>query len=245
MSSAKEHYEALLGRVYEWSVAARGNPFALGAEWLARADLERASSYLDLGAGFGAHVVPLAKLGKSVTAVDFDPTLLAQLRQAVGPELPQVSVVEADLLDFVGDAGARRWDVILCAGDTVTHLPTFGAVRSLLTRCAEHLDPGAVLAIQFRDTTRFSAQGVSRFIEVARDSRRVMHCFLEPLSEEHLRVTDLVTDVGPTGPTTRISDYLKLRLAPSCLAAWGAEAGLRVEQEWSHGGMVSQVFRRS
>jgi len=57
-------------------------------------------------------------------------------------------------------------------------------------------------------------------------------------------VTDLVTDVTPSGPSTRISDYVKLRLAPSRLAGWATEAGLVLDQQAEERGLVTLVFRK-
>ncbi|MCE9576644.1 MAG: class I SAM-dependent methyltransferase [Deltaproteobacteria bacterium] len=242
MALAKQHYETLLGDVYAWSVASRGDPFARAAAWLARHHLDRAATYLDLGAGFGAHALTLARAGKQVTAVDFDATLLGQLREALTPAL-QVDVHQGDLVGFLDGAGDRRWDVILCAGDTLTHLPDIAAVRALLAGAARHLAPGGALALEFRDSTGFDAEGVARFIEVARDAHRIMHCLLEPLDADRLRVTDLVTDVGPEGPTTRISDYVKLRLAPARLIAWAAQAGLPGAVQSEDRGMTTLVLR--
>jgi len=50
----------------------------------------------DLGAGYGALTVPLARTGARVIAIELDPRLAARLRRRFADE-PQVGVVEADL----------------------------------------------------------------------------------------------------------------------------------------------------
>lgn len=244
MSGAKQHYEALLGGVYAWSVTGGGDPHERAASWIARHGFDGGTSYLDLGAGFGAHVLPLVRAGKRVTAVDFDATLLTQLADGLGDQAGQVSIHEDDLLHFLRAAGAASWDVILCLGDTLTHLPDVTAVQDLLAEGARHLATGGRLALAYRDSTRFAAEGVARFIPVARDEKRTMHCLLEPIDDEHLRVTDIVTDVLADGPRTRISDYVKLRLAPARVASWAREAGLETLRETEERGLVTQIFAK-
>ena len=102
MTTAKQHYDTLLGDHYTWSVAGSADPYERSAAWLTRHGLASASRYLDLGAGFGAHAVPLARAGKAVTAVDFHAGLLAELRAAA----PSVATHEADLVTFVEAAAA-------------------------------------------------------------------------------------------------------------------------------------------
>ena len=149
---------------------------------------------------------------------------------------------EADLLDFLRTAGDTRWDTILCLGDTLTHLPSLGAAETLILECARHLGPNGRLALSYRDSTAFNATGVARFREVARDATRTMHCLLEALDDEHLRVTDLVTELQPDGPRTRLSDYVKLRIAPARLLAWAQTAGLELERQADEAGMTTLVF---
>lgn len=241
---AQQHYEALLADVYEWYASAHGSPFESARDWLERHRLTDGTRYLDLGAGFGAHVVVLAELGKQVTAVDFDATLLTRLRALLDARGLTASIERAAIVDYL--VGARaKWDVILCLGDTLPHLPDVDAVRALLTRSAALLSPGGRLALTYRDSTTFAATGVSRFIEVARDEQRTMHCLLEPIDDRHLRVTDIVTDVLPEGPRTRISDYVKLRVARAEVVEWAREAGLTPVVDETTAGMLTQIFRAS
>jgi SAM-dependent methyltransferase len=244
VSDAKRHYEALLGPIYAWSVSRTGDPVARAAAWLERHELLCHDTYLDLGAGFGAHALALLGVEKQVTAVDFDPTLVAELQRAAAPYASHLLLEREEMLDFLRRGSGATWDVILCVGDTLTHLPTVAAVAELVGRAARSLsDPGR-LALSYRDSTRFAAEGVERFREVASDGERTMHCLLEPLDDGHLRVTDIVTEVGPDGPRTRLSDYVKLRLAPDDIVALAANAGLVLERRSEDAGMTTLIFAR-
>jgi SAM-dependent methyltransferase len=243
MNDVKHHYAELLGPVYTWYTSRAGDPVERAAAWLERHRLDGFATYLDLGAGSGAHVLALLRAGKRVTAVDFDAGLVAELRAGAAEHAGRLSLHQADLLAFVRDAANASFDVILCAGDTLTHLPTFEDVAALARESARCLAPGGRLALAYRDSTRFAAEGVGRFIEVARDARRTMHCLLEPVDAEHLRVTDMVTDVEADGPRTRLSDYLKLRIAPERIVSMAAAAGLKLVERTEERGMTTLCFK--
>ncbi|HEV8549802.1 MAG TPA: class I SAM-dependent methyltransferase [Polyangiaceae bacterium] len=244
MSSVKQHYEALLGSVYSWYVSAAGDPWERAAAFLARHGLDRAEHTLDLGAGFGAHAVALARSGKRVTAVDFDRTLLAELRESAREHAERVEVVEEELLAFVRGAARDSFGAVLCLGDTLTHLESARDAEALIRESARCLTRGGQLALSYRDSSGFSAEGVARFREVARDATRTLHCLLEPVSAERLRVTDIVTEVTPEGPRTRLGDYFKLRLAPERVVAWAQAAGLREVRRAEEAGMLTLVFEK-
>lgn len=242
MNAAKEHYEQLLGGVYAWSVAASGDPFERGRRWLEAQGLMDGERYLDLGAGFGAHSLPLLSAGKQVTAVDFNVELLGRLATAAGGAAG-LTLEQQDLRGYLDGCGSATWDVILCLGDTLPHLESTLAVRRLLAGVARHSKPGARFAVSYRDSSAFAAEGVARFIPVACDEKRVMHCLLEPIDATYLRVTDIVTEITPEGPRTRLGDYRKLRLARATLVGWASEAGLRLASERVEHGLTSLVFR--
>ena len=243
MNTAKQHYDGLLGGVYAWSVSAAGDPFERGRRWLETHGLLNATRYLDLGAGFGAHTLPLLAAGKHVTAVDFNAELLAGLAEAAGAA-PGLTLAHADLIGYLESSGDAEWDVIVCLGDTLTHLESTRAVQRLLTSAAQHLAPEGRFALSYRDSSSFQAEGVARFIPVAADNTRVMHCLLEPIDATRLRVTDIVTEVTAEGPRTRLGEYQKLRLGRALVVDWAREAGFALASERVEQGMTSLVFRR-
>jgi SAM-dependent methyltransferase len=243
MGDVKSHYAELLGPIYTWYTSAAGDPVGRARAWLERHELASYQTYLDLGAGSGAHTLALLAQGKHVTAVDFDTALVAELRSAAAEHAARLTLHEDELVKIVRDARTEIWDVILCAGDTLTHLPSVADIAELMRESARHLAKGGRFALQYRDSTGFSAQGVARFLEVARDSRRTLHCLLEPLDAEHLRVTDIVTEVTTDGPRTRLSDYVKLRLTPERLVGLAEPAGLSLDHQVVEAGMTTLCFR--
>jgi len=105
---------------------------------------------VDLGAGFGMHTIPLARRGCSVLAVDTSAVLLEELRGRA--EALPVELAEDDLLSFQRHV-ASSVDIILCMGDTLTHLPDRSSVEKLFSLAAQSLRPDGKFIATFRDYT--------------------------------------------------------------------------------------------
>jgi SAM-dependent methyltransferase len=101
---------------------------------------------LDVGAGTGRVALDLARHGHAVTALDHDPTLLAELRRRAGAI--ELATVLADARDF--DLG-QQFALCLMPMQTIQLLGGAGG-RGGFLRCAHrHLRGGGVLAIALTD----------------------------------------------------------------------------------------------
>src|ERR1700753_110817 len=100
MSSVDEHYQSHLAPVYLWMVGSMEAALARGeAEVMAVCPRPTPGDRaVDLGAGFGMHAIPLARLGYSVTAVDSSELLLQAL--AGHPDARIIRIERGDLTDF-------------------------------------------------------------------------------------------------------------------------------------------------
>ena len=241
MNTVAMHYDSHLGPVYAWMM---GNPQAALAR--STAELEEMGlpgaphlKALDLGAGLGLHSLALAKRGFSVTAIDSCRVLLDELRgRAAG--LP-ITVVHGDMLEFRSHE-PDRCDVIICMGDTLTHLPSFAAVESLLNSIAGALTEQGMFAATFRDYASSPPAGTERYILVKRDESRILTCFLE-YGTEHVTVHDVLTQREDDRWIQRESSYPKLRLAPEQVLAKLEALGLSARRETAPSGMVRIVAR--
>jgi 2-polyprenyl-3-methyl-5-hydroxy-6-metoxy-1,4-benzoquinol methylase len=236
MKTAAEHYDSHLGRIYAWMLGDLNAAAARCHAELADMELPPASgaSALDLGAGIGLHAVALAKLGFAVHAIDGCQTVLDELRTR-SEGLPLV-VLHGDLVRFREQAHGP-FDVILCLGDTLTHLQDLAAVTDLLDAVCASLEPGGLFAATFRDYVSQELKGDERFILVRRDEERVLTCFLE-YGPHHVMVHDLLTERSDQQWTQSVSSYAKLRLAPDWVAAQLEQRGLAVRRETAPAGMV-------
>jgi SAM-dependent methyltransferase len=242
IAPVNDHCERLLGPVYCWmSGDLDAATFQVDNE-LTAIGLPSAAAGLaiDLGAGFGRHSVPLARRGYSVLAIDGCDYLLRELRSRASRLA--VRAVHGDLLDFRAYVNQAA-DVILCMGDTITHLPDSGSVESLFEAVAASLRPGGLFVVTFRDHVSRELRGHGRFIAVRADENRILTCFLE-YSEEAVRVHDVLHERGVDGWHVRVSSYPKLRLAFHSVGRSLTSLGFSVRQETGLSGMVRVIAQR-
>src|ERR1700722_13336395 len=236
-----EHYQKLLGPVYCWMI---GDVEAATAR--ADAELEAvglpsdgAGTAIDLGAGFGMHSLPLARRGYEVIAIDNYQPLLADLISRAG-SLP-IRTVVADLLDFKIHV-TQPVDVIVCMGDTLTHLTEVASVEALFDAAAVALVRGGVFVLTFRDYVSAELLGDARFILVRSDENRILTCFLE-YSNATVQEHDVLHERMAGQWHLRLSSYPKLRLSPEWVVSALISRGFTVRRETGLSGMVRVIAR--
>jgi 2-polyprenyl-3-methyl-5-hydroxy-6-metoxy-1,4-benzoquinol methylase len=238
MTTVAEHYKHHLGPIYVWMAGGADAALQSGSAEIDALNLPvtQGDVILDLGAGFGMHAVPLARRGARVTAIDSSVELLRTLAELRG-DLP-IQAVNDDLLAFQNHI-TEAPSAILCMGDTITHLPEFGAVEILIERVSAELPPGGMFIISFRDYSE-PLIGEQRFIPVRSDENRILTCFLE-YEPEAVLVHDIIHERAPGGWQTRVSHYRKLRLSPQHLITSLQSNGFNVRREAGVRGMVRLV----
>ena len=232
MSSVHEHYKAHLAPIYLWMVGGLEQALSAGAGDVA-GFVGRGRTAVDLGAGFGMHTIPLARSGYDVLAIDTSSHLLAELVRHT-KDL-KVRAIEDDLLNFDAHLTTQA-DVVLCMGDTLTHLQDADQVATLMRKVARSLLPGGHFVATFRDYTTLPA-GDARFIPVRSDPDRIHTCFLEE-AQQHVRVHDIVQERTANTWNTRVSSYLKLRLSREAVIEAVTAAGLRCQLDMGARGML-------
>lgn len=244
MASVREHYDELLGGFYVWMLGDLEQAIAGARDELAALGIAPGAGRIavDLGAGPGVHAIPLAELGYSVLAIDGCRELLDVLARRAG-EL-EVRIELGDLLAFrarVSEPAA----VVLCMGDTLTHLESHAALEALFGMVAGALAPGGRFVATFRDLFSTELTGTARFIPVRSDERRIHTCFLE-YGERTVTVHDLVYERAADGSwRLRTSSFPKLRIDPAWVRDHLAGLGLETRIEPGARGMSRLVARRA
>jgi hypothetical protein len=238
MTSVAEHYEKHLAPVYSWMVGGIDNAVSRGEKELAEMGLlnSGAKYAVDLGAGFGMHSIPLGKNGWDVLAIDSSAILLNELTACIGGS--SVATAQDDLRNFPQYLAGVP-DVVLCMGDTLTHLADCSSVRSLISSVGEHLASGGQFIITFRDYTS-AQEGPDRFIPVRSDESRILTCFLD-YAEDFIEVHDILHEHNEGTWRMSVSTYKKLRLKPGWVKEQLEECRFEVNVASGMSGMVRIV----
>ena len=222
MPSVEEHYNRLLADVYSWMYGGWDAALARYTEFFTTRGIAPHGSKraIDLGAGCGFQAIPLARLGFSVTAIDLDRKLLAELEQHLDGE--EIETVCADILEFRRHA-PKTAELIVCMVDTLLHLETQDAVTRLAADVFAALEPGGTFIATFRDFT-VETKELERFIPVRNDEQTVFTCFLE-FEPATVKVHDLVYRRVDGRWDFAKSFYRKLRLPTAWVVTTLREAG--------------------
>ena len=240
------HYANLLARHYSWMFGLSFEEKVTEQRTILELLLKDTPRGLavDLGCGPGFQTMALSQLGfQQIHALDTSAELLTELAAHID-RLP-IYTHHADILSL-GETNivpSEMADVIVCMGDTLTHLPTLQSVRQLFRAVAATLVPGGLFILTWRDLTP-ELTGPARFIPVRADDQRIMTCFLEYLSPTTVQVHDLVYTHNPTGWTLEKSSYPKLRLSPAQVAQELIAAGLESRPLGTTGRLSLAIARK-
>ena len=240
MATVRDHYASHLAPIYLWMAGGFDGAVATGKSDLQALGIKAGANSvaMDLGAGFGMHAIPLAREGCAVTAVDESATLLDELR-ARGAGLP-IRVIEGNILNVSNHVSAPP-NIVLCMGDTLTHIQSKQEVEELFGGVSRILAPEGQFAMTFRDYTS-AAAGDRRFIPVRSDENRIHTCFLE---EEltHMVIHDVVHERAGGAWSMQVSSYRKLRISPEWALSALRGVGLSPTVGAGPRGMVQIVAR--
>lgn len=242
MSTVNEHYAKHLAGIYVWMAGGVDAAIARGESEINLLCPSPVNGLIaiDLGAGFGMHAIPLARRGYAVVALDSSPLLLKALRDAAGSL--SIRCVEDDLLAFTKYLDTKA-DLILCMGDTLTHLSDQETVVQLFMLIATALCAGGRFVVTLRDYT-VTLIADQRFIPVKSDTERILTCFLE-YAPDYVTVHDVLHERQGLAWQLRVSSYRKLRLSPAWIAAKLVSVGLAARIEPGVAGMIRIIATRT
>ncbi|WP_292416915.1 bifunctional 2-polyprenyl-6-hydroxyphenol methylase/3-demethylubiquinol 3-O-methyltransferase UbiG [Methanoregula sp.] len=232
----REHYDRFLAGEYAWMAGGFEINLDRNRRFFHEMGIVPRSSNtaLDLGAGCGFAAIPLAEAGFRVTAVDFCRPLLDELVRYA----PDIVTVEGDILDFPLWAG-RNPELIICMGDTLTHLPNAGSVQDLLRQCYAELVPGGRFILALRDYSR-EVEGSVVVIPVQREQDRIFLCRLE-YQADHVGVKDVLYSRESGSWERSYGEYRKLRIAPAFLERELEREGFRIEKNTVGEGHITMI----
>ncbi len=237
----KEHYDRYLARQYAWMAGGFAANVEKNRAFLAGLGIHPfgTGQAIDLGAGCGFVTIPITGAGFFVSAVDFCKPLLDELRLHSASQ--GVQTIAGNIMDFPLWAG-RGPELIVCMGDTLTHLPDTDAVIRLIRQCYAELVPGGRLILALRDYSHEDAGSVS-VIPVRRDAERIFLCRLE-YRADHVDVEDILYSRESGSWKRSFGEYRKLRIAPAFLERELERAGFRIEKKTVGDGHITIMAKK-
>lgn len=204
----KDHYDNHLAEIYSWMSGDFTEKVNQTRHFFIKNNIKPSSTHLaiDLGSGHGIQSAALTEIGFDVIAVDFSEKLLAELKQNTASK---VKTINGDITEFVYPAEIKL-ELIVCMGDTLTHLPSLNVVNGLIGNAAKNLQTNGKLVISYRDLST-ELTGISRFIPVKSDDTRILTCFLEYFGS-FVIVSDVLHEKIDNKWEMKVSSYPKLKL---------------------------------
>lgn len=223
--TTKEHYDNHLSKHYTWMLGdIKPKQFAFKEILLNNGiNVEKGSKAIDLGAGSGLHSIALAELGYEVIAIDFCRLLLDEIERQ--NENLSIQTICDDILN-VAKYVTEPVDLVVCAGDTLTHLKDLESVHQLIDTITKLIKSNGNIYFSFRDYTT-PLLGIDRFIPVKSDKEKIMTCFLE-YNETRVDVTDIIHSYKDNIWHTKLSTYKKLILSSVEVIYYLEKAGMTI-----------------
>lgn len=226
MATVSEHYENLLATYYSWISGGTREKMDENKQFFVDHDIRplRSGLAFDLGAGCGFQSIPLANLGFEVVAIDLSSKLLAELNAA--SDQSQIETVCDDLLNF-SDYDRGNIELVVCMGDTLTHLESLQKVEVLFDKVYSALDADGRLILSFRNLT-VTLNELDRFIPVRSNAQKIFTCFLE-YEEDTVKVHDIIYEKKDDQWIMQKSFFKKLRISPDWIRNYLQSIGFTIE----------------
>jgi SAM-dependent methyltransferase len=241
MVTVKEHYENHLAKYYSWMSGGFSKKLEENRKFFKDHNLWPRSSRVavDLGAGSGFQSIPLSELGYQVIAIDSSNQLLAELKE--NAKDLSIEIINDDLLNF-SKHSPDTVELIVCMGDTLTHLNTHQNIRKLLRSVYNALEIGGQVVLTFRDLTT-ELKGLDRFVPVRNDANTIFTCFLE-YEKDYVRVYDIIYEKKHNQWKLKKSMFNKIRISPQWTRKNLQEFGFKVETYDIYSGVVCIIAHK-
>ncbi|MGD1841591.1 MAG: class I SAM-dependent methyltransferase [Thermonemataceae bacterium] len=226
----KQHYDQHLANIYTWMLGDLASKSEGFRSFLVENGVKPINTgiAIDLGAGNGLQSIALKHLGFQVTAVDFNQQLLNELKANSNS-----NGISTELNDIrnVSKFDALHPELIICCGDTLTHLDSKNQIKKLLKDALQILEEKGSLILAFRDYSK-ELDDHQRFIPVKSTQNRILTCILE-YEPEKVKVSDLLYEKEEGEWRQKVSSYRKVRIAPSEIVEYLKELGMKIKLDTS------------
>ncbi|VVB85358.1 Methyltransferase domain protein [uncultured archaeon] len=236
MASVPEHYESLLSGFYTWMSGGASPKIEENRQFFAMHKIvpRLSKTAVDLGSGPGFQSIPLAEKGFKVISFDLSQKLLDELENSKNQL--DIITIHDDIVNFSTHL-SNPVELIVCMGDTLTHLESFDKADSLFKEVHAVLEKDGRFVMTFRDLTT-PMKELDRFIPVKSDENTIFTCFLE-YENQHVKVHDLVYTKDNGVWTFKKSFYRKLRIPMEWVTERLGNIGFQIEISENARGLIT------
>lgn len=241
MATVKEHYEIILNDNYDWMFGGVEQNLEKNRKFFEELNIipRLSKKAIDLGAGTGYQSIPLAELGFNVLAIDLSEKLISVLNSNKQNLSIQTII---DDVKYVKSYSHTKVELIVCMGDTLTHLQSLDEVKSLLEDSYYLLENSGKIILTFRDYCR-ELSDLDRLINVRNEKDKIFDCFLV-YEEDKIKVFDILHFLTEDGWQIKKSFYKKLRITSNWLVAVLSEIGFKVELLKANSGLFTVMAKK-
>ncbi|MDX1707644.1 MAG: class I SAM-dependent methyltransferase [Desulfobacterales bacterium] len=242
MVSVRKHYDHHLAKYYAWISGGVAMNLIDNRNFFRahRIVPKNRGQAFDLGAGCGFQSIPLAEVGFRVVAMDLSVRLLQSLKQTA-PHLPIQTICDdiSNFCTYVRD----KIELVVCMGDTLTHLKALEDVEALLLQAYDALAPGGRVILSFRNLSA-ERVGLERFIPVRSNDTTIFTCFLE-YEKNTVNVHDIVYEKSKGQWAMTKSAYRKLRICPRWTQSYLQHIGFTIKHYNEKNGLMFIIAQKN
>ncbi|PJZ24466.1 methyltransferase [Leptospira hartskeerlii] len=241
MQTPESHYENFLAEKYSWMLGDLSIKEKDQLEFFRSFDISPQGNGVawDLGAGSGIQSIPLEILGFQVLAIDFSEKLLSEI-QIRKPDT-KIRTKAADIRSTNLYQGVSP-ELLLCMGDTITHLETEKDWETTASLWSSFLSPGSKLILGYRDLS-YGKPGDKSIFVVRSEEFKIFTCQLQFIHNK-VEVTDIFHEKTDKGWAVSSSSYNKLILPAEALINTISQKNFELIRKDEKNGMKFLLFEK-
>ena len=108
---------------------------------------------LDVGAGSGGHLLPLAGMNIKVSGLDYSEEMIALLKKKLSEKHLANKLYTMDMREMSFE---HTFDTIYCLGETIHHLADIGEANAFFRCASTALKPGGILIFSWQEPDYFT-----------------------------------------------------------------------------------------
>ncbi|PJZ75651.1 class I SAM-dependent methyltransferase [Leptospira neocaledonica] len=243
MQSPESHYENFLAEKYSWMLGDLSAKEKDQLEFFRSFEISPQGNGVawDLGAGSGIQSIPLEELGFQVLAIDFSQKLLSEIKVRKPNTTISTRVADIRSRDLYQEVSPSP-EILLCMGDTITHLESEKDWESTVSLWSNFLSAGSKLILGYRDLSYGKVGDKSIFV-VRSEESRIFTCQLQ-FTLNRVEVTDIFHEKSNGAWTVSSSSYNKLILPAEDLIRTVSQKNFELKRKDEKNGMKFLLFEK-